>query len=288
MSPMPMLTSLILEYTHLDGQQLDKWFPNLQVLNLVQVTGLQDPNIRLLNLKTCLWDVIDYLRSLTLITPNLTTFKFKSMKPAALHLEAPKLSQFYLDLYVREFAGALTVKKFENLKTLWLDVFYIGSRSSFSAFPITKTVESLTLHSRYGSPTDSNLTLGKVFTVFPNVSSLCIKSGAWSELEACFNRQGWEILDGRKGLKTIRAYLMSIDPLLTFSFVSCLLDQCVGLLEVSLFINADYPDYYDDDDDDDDASESFMSKCMARWPGLKWTWGEWSEFMEDLNDPWYT
>ncbi|KAI7744808.1 hypothetical protein M8C21_020948 [Ambrosia artemisiifolia] len=66
--------------------------------------------------------------------------------------------------------SVLTVKKFENLKTLWLDIKYIGDL--LSKFPITRTVETLTLESRSWISTDatySKLTLGKVFTVFPNV-----------------------------------------------------------------------------------------------------------------------
>lgn len=254
-----MLTSLTIIDTLLAEEQLNEWFPNLQVLHLVGVMGLKNPKIRLLKLKTCLWDVHDNMGSLTLITPNLISLKFVSFLPVALHVEAPMLSQFY----VVKHKCALTVKKFENLKTLWLDSMYIGD--SLSKFPITKTVENLTLESRSYASTDAaylKLTLVKVFTVFPNVSSLCIKPGAWSELEACLNPQGWEILDGRTRLKTICAYLTLGDQSLTLSSIACVLDQCIGLLEVSLFIP------YDVDHFDDTTSESFMSKCMARWPEL--------------------
>ncbi|KAI3805670.1 hypothetical protein L1987_28245 [Smallanthus sonchifolius] len=280
MNPMPMLTSLTLENIRLEDanlNKLNKCFPNLQVLNLEGVKGLKDPKIHLLNLKTCLWDVDDSLRSLTLITPNLITLEFESSKPVALHVEAPMLSHFNLDLSTFQHA-AFTIKKFENLKTLWVYSSYTGSL--LSKFPIIKTVENLTLDSgneALRDARDSKLTLRKVFTVSPNISSLYINSGAWSELEACLNPKGWEILDGREGLKTIWAYLELDDPPLTFSSVARVLDQCVGLSEVSLLIHTDV---------DNTVSKGFMSKCVARWPELKWRWGIWSHEMKDswIND----
>ncbi|KAM0037232.1 hypothetical protein Hdeb2414_s0014g00435781 [Helianthus debilis subsp. tardiflorus] len=113
--------------------------------------------------------------------------------------------------------------------------------SVLSEFPITKTVTNLTLDSRNKASRDAKdfkLTLGKLFTIFPNLSSVCIKSNVWSELEACWNPEGWEILDGRIGLKTICAYLKLVDPSLTFSYVAFMLDRCKGLSEVSFLIHA--------------------------------------------------
>ncbi|KAM0037243.1 putative F-box protein AUF1 [Helianthus debilis subsp. tardiflorus] len=271
-NPMPMLTSLTAEHTLLEDEdlnQLNKCFPNLQVLNLVGV-GLKDPKIHLLKLQTCHLEIVTDPSSLSLITPNLIKLTIKC-RPylAAIHVDAPMLSHFHLSL---EHVTTLTAK-FETLKTLWLDSFYIGSL--LSELPITKTVQNLTLDSGKNAPTnegDSKLTLGKVFTVFPNLSSLCVKSSAWSELEACLNPEGWEILDGRIELKTICAYLKLVDPSLTFSYVACVLDQCVGLSLVSLLIHADVVDA---------ESNTFMSKCMARWPQLKWRWGIWSEYVKD-------
>ncbi|KAI3754214.1 hypothetical protein L1987_53993 [Smallanthus sonchifolius] len=279
LNPMPMLTSLTLAFIRLEDKhlnELNKCFPNLQVLNLVYVKGLKDPKIHLLNLRICYWNVYFTTPSLTLIAPNLITLQIKCIMPVALHVEAPMLSHLHLNLYARiarNHEGTFTVKRFEKLRTLWLDSSYIGS--FLSKFPITKTVESLTLgigNKARRVATESKLTLGKVFTVFPNVTSLCIKSGAWSELEACLTPQGCEILDGRKGLKTIYAYLKLVDPSLTFSSVACVFDQSVSLSEVSLLIHTDV---------DIVVSKGFSSKCVARWPGLKWRWGMWSDEMED-------
>ncbi|KAM0037224.1 putative F-box protein AUF1 [Helianthus debilis subsp. tardiflorus] len=276
MNPMPMLTTLKLESILLEDQhlnELNKCLPNLQVLKLVGSTELKDPKIHLLNLQTCHWSVYNHHTSLTLITPNLITLKIECIFPPALHVEAPMLSHFHLCIADLSRPRAFTAKKFEHLKTLWLNSLYLCVL--LSDFLTTETIEYLTLGSRHRAPRNSKLTLGKVFTVFRNLTSLCLKPSAWSELEACLNPEGWEILDGRKGLKTMSAYLTLVDPSLTFSSVSRVLDQCVGLSEVSLFIHVDVIAT---------ESKSFMSKCMARWPGLKWRWGIWSK---DMKDSWY-
>ncbi|XP_076916158.1 F-box/LRR-repeat protein At4g29420-like [Bidens hawaiensis] len=263
LNPMPMLTSLTLGSTYLYDKHLNalnKCFPNLQVLNLVDVKGLRYPKIHHLSLQACHWDAYFCSPlSLTLITPNLITLKLEISVLVEIHVEAPMLSQFHLRL--------------PNLKTLWLDSLHIGSL--LSEFPITK-IETLTLYSRTNAPRDapdSKLTIGKVFKVFPNVRSLRMNSGAWLGLEACMNRQGCNIvLDGRKGLKKFCAYLLLVNPTETFLYVACVLGQCVGLLEVSLLIHSDVCVT---------KSESFKSKCMARWSGLKWRWGIWNEHKED-------
>ncbi|KAK9072000.1 hypothetical protein SSX86_008432 [Deinandra increscens subsp. villosa] len=263
-NPMPMLTSLTLESVKLEDEQLNelnKCFPNLQNCNLLSIAGLKYPKINLLKLKTCHCSLND-TPLLTLITPDLITLKIEHNLQAALHIEAPLLSNFYLginaSLLSMYFDGidpayTFTVKNFENLETLWLKSSFIGSL--LSEFPITETVENLTLESTNSDATDSKFILGKVFTVFPNVSSLCI-------------------VDGRNGLKTIRVYLMldDDDPSSTFSSVAYVLDQCVGLLEVLLLIH---------DDVIGPVSESFRSKCRAHWPGFNWRWGIWNKHLED-------
>ncbi|KAJ0591505.1 putative F-box protein AUF1 [Helianthus annuus] len=212
LNPMPILTTLTLAHSSLEEQdlnQLNKCFPNLQVLNLVGITGLKDPKIHLLNLQTCHWTQFHKQpSSLTLITPNLITLRIECLCYTAIYIEAPMLSHFHLSVDEHPGAGAFITQKFENLKTLCLESFYVGFL--LSAFPTTKTLETLILESRNKAPRharDSNLTLGKLFKVFPNVSSLRINSCAWSELEACSNPEGWDILDGRIGLKTIHVHI---------------------------------------------------------------------------------
>ncbi|KAL5214246.1 hypothetical protein ABZP36_003398 [Zizania latifolia] len=56
---MPNLTHLTLEFIRLDDEDLSKLnecFPCLQILNLIGVGGLKDPNIDLHQLKICHWE----------------------------------------------------------------------------------------------------------------------------------------------------------------------------------------------------------------------------------------
>lgn len=157
------------------------------------------------------------------------------------------------------------------MKTLYIGSLFIGS--ILLQFPITKTVENLTLNfDELVDARDLAFTLRKVFTVFPNTSSLCIKSNICS-LEDSLNLEDWETLDGSERLKTFCAYLTLVSPSLALSSVARVIDQCVGLSEVSLLIHRR--------DVTRTASKTFMSECMARWPTLKWKWGIWSEEKED-------
>ncbi|KAK9072024.1 hypothetical protein SSX86_008456 [Deinandra increscens subsp. villosa] len=272
---MPMLTSLTLEYVRMEDKclnELNKCFPNLQVLKFLGVSGIEDPKIHLLNLKTCVWHDPWTMRSMTIITPNLITLTIQCCNPRLIHIEAHMLSYFQFNAF--SYADEFMLKKFKNLKTLWLDPDDICPL--LSKLPIIKTIENLTLDSikkPQRERRDPAFTLGKLFTVFPNASSLCIRSGPWSDLEACLNpEEVWEILDGSKGLKTICAYLMLGDPSLTFSNVARVLEQCDDLSKVSLLIHSDVTCH---------VYESFRSKCMVRWPWLKWRWGIWSKNRED-------
>ncbi|KAI7753697.1 hypothetical protein M8C21_003103, partial [Ambrosia artemisiifolia] len=247
LNPMPMLTN------DEDLTEFNKCFANLQVLNLIGVGGFKQPKIHLLNLKTCHWAVSNAPSSLALVTPNLITLKLECIRPVSLYIDAPKLSDFHLAF---DHADAFSVK----------------------SFPVTQTVESLTVDSRNwtrGVEKYSEFTLEKVFAVFPNTSSLCIKSSAWLELESSYNLLGRD-WDGRKGFKKLCVYLLLVDPSLSFSSVACVLDQCIGLVEVSLLIHRDVVST---------VLKSFVSKCTARWSKLKWRWGVWKEGMEDSSIP---
>ncbi|KAK9077602.1 hypothetical protein SSX86_005939 [Deinandra increscens subsp. villosa] len=275
---MPKLTSLTLEDLYLEDEHLNemnKCFPNLQVLKLSGVGGLQHPMIHFLNLKIFFWqDFLKGLPSLTLITPNLITLKFVCDNPPPVYIEAPMLSHFHLNAYSNADTFFM-VKKFENLKTIWLRAFHIGVL--LSIFPITETVETLTLDSEPHPSRefrDSEFTLGKVLAVFPNVTSMRINLGAWLELEAWLDRKSCKKRKKAKTtcqfrreglkLKSICVDLKLVDPSVTFSAVACVLDQCAGLSNFSLIINSDVTS---------PVFESFRSKCMARWPGLEWRWG---------------
>lgn len=70
---MPFVTSLTLENIRLDDKHLDqlnKFFPNLQVLNLINISGVMFLHIEFPNLRNCRL-VVSVVASLAIVTPNL-------------------------------------------------------------------------------------------------------------------------------------------------------------------------------------------------------------------------
>ncbi|KAL7591549.1 hypothetical protein Lser_V15G32902 [Lactuca serriola] len=262
MNAMPMLTSLTLELIRLDDKnltELNTCFPNLQVLNLIDVRGLKMPMIHLLNLKTCHWTVTDSPSYICIIAPNLLTLGLECRSPAALYIEAPLCYNLHLALdHLNRFA----VKRFQKLKNVQLECSNI--RSLIRKLHRLETVETLTLDIRAGGNSKFNLEV--LFCTFPNITSLCFKPRVWSEFEV------WCGDIGLKGVKRFCGYLSVIDPLMTFALVDCVLEECFNCVEISLLIHRGVPS---------NVSKHFITKCMAQWPDLKWGWGIWKEGRED-------
>ncbi|KAL4563863.1 hypothetical protein LXL04_027911 [Taraxacum kok-saghyz] len=268
-NPMTMLTALTLEYIKLDDKHLtefNKCFPNLEVLNLIGVRGLMVPMIELLKLKTCHWTMTDSPFIINIIAPNLITLKLECTTLDILYVDALILSHFHLAIHhVRVFA----FKRFDNLKTLWLECPRISSL--LSKFTRIETVESLTLEARESvgeAIGRSEFRLDDLHFIFPNMTSLCFNSRIWSEFRRSFH--DWGGVVGR--LRTFRGYLLMADPGLTFFLVGYVLYRCVNLEEVSLLIHRDVAPFL---------SQVFIIECMSRWPQVKWRWGVWAEGMED-------
>ncbi|GJW50460.1 hypothetical protein Tco_0091811 [Tanacetum coccineum] len=91
----------------------------------------------------------------------------------------------------RETDYAFSLKKFENLKHFSIKSSAISSHIGsllYNLTTITETVEDLTVDSQgaLGLGNENfRFTLEKLFTVFPKVTCLCIKSSAWWELDDC-------------------------------------------------------------------------------------------------------
>ncbi|KAJ9167920.1 hypothetical protein P3X46_019509 [Hevea brasiliensis] len=88
LNPLPVLTSITLESTRLDDEDLSKanhCFPCLQVLNLIGVGELKEPKILLFHLRTCRW--------------TLVKLELNCIEPKLLALETTLLSDFYLSLW---------------------------------------------------------------------------------------------------------------------------------------------------------------------------------------------
>ncbi|KAK9285819.1 hypothetical protein L1049_025020 [Liquidambar formosana] len=274
LSPMPALTSLTLEFIRLDDEDLNKvneCFPSLKVLNLIGVGGLKDPRIHQLQLKTCQWMVSNAPLSLTIHAPNLVKLKLKlkCVKPQSLVLETPLLSDFHLSL---ENAGECGVKEFLNLKTLHLES--TGLWSLIGTFPFGRTVKNLTVDSlKQSEPVEiKRFNLETLSNFFPNVSSLKLGPGAWSELETCFRLGGLEGKIGMKKLKEITGHLMVYDIDITISFISSVLDKYTSLSNMALLIHCEV---------DSSITSNLISRCSANWPRVKWRWGRWKEGMKD-------
>ncbi|GKC51137.1 F-box/LRR-repeat protein-like protein [Tanacetum coccineum] len=270
-NPMSMLTSLTLESLHLyDGNitKLNMCAPNLQVLNLLSVRGLVDPKFHLLNLKSGQLTSTITLQSLSLITPKLIRLRLRGIHASNLYVEAPMLSHFDTYFYIED---AFSLTKFENLKHLSVKSLQIGSL--LNNLTITETVEDLTVDTQEYWPGLANetcrlFTLEKLFTVFPKVTSLCIKSFAWREFELTLvPRYSNKITEGTKGLKTLSVYLNLHYLQISLSRITRVLDQYTGLSEVSLFIHKDV---------DGDVIKEIVSKCEAHCPRLNWRRGMWN------------
>ncbi|KAL7592501.1 hypothetical protein Lser_V15G32887 [Lactuca serriola] len=227
--------------------RVNKCFLNLQVLNLISVSGFKQPKI--------------HPSYVTVIAPNLITleleFECRFILSNSLYVEALKLSHFHL--LIDRIEGEITIKNSENLKTLFLSSSNI--RSLLIKFPFTETMENLSLDRYSGIHEfgDLKFSLKDLFCVFPNVTSLCFKSSAWSDFKLWYGT--W---DGMKALKTFRGYLMTVDLSLT-PCLACVMDQCINLVDVSLLFHRG------------DVSRGFIDRCMARWPKVKWRWGMWEE-----------
>lgn len=271
LKPMLMLTCLTLEFIRLDDEDLNKindCFPSLQVLNLVSVGGLKEPKIRLLHLKTCQWAVSNVPFSLTILAPNLVTLKLKCVRPKSLIIQAPLLSFLHLSLID---AGVFDVKDFPSIRVFKLESLNLSRL--IVKFPFGKTVEHLTVNMPPSTKISRPLYFYSLFDIFPNLSSLALGPGAWSELELWYCREGLEGRVGMKGLKEIKAHLVVYDIEATLSCIFSLLDLCTNLVKVTLLIHRHV---------DSNTSSKLKLRCTGDYPKIRWKWGFWKEESRDI------
>lgn len=272
LTPMPKLTTLTLEFIRLDDENLGKvneCFPSLEVLNLIGVGGLKEPRIHLMHLRTCHWTLSNAPISISIIAPSLVNLTLKCVKPNLLLIVTPLLSNLNLSL---ESACNFKVKEFSHLKKLYLESS--GLRNLLFTFPFGRTVENLTaVSTRWEVPVGvSKSILELLFHAFPNVSSLTLTSGAWSEYETYPSLGGLESKVQMKGLKEITAYLTVNDIEVTLSTIFSLLDNCSGLCSMAMFIHRDVVS---------NVTSKLISRCMAHCARVRWKWGMWKEGTKD-------
>ncbi|KAK4391761.1 F-box/LRR-repeat protein [Sesamum angolense] len=224
--------------------------PKLTTLTL-EFIRLDDENLEKLN------ECFPWLQVLNLIGPNL------------LLIDTPLLFDLNLSL---ESACNFIVKEFSHLEKLHLDS--TGLRNLLARFPYGRTVKNLTaVSTRWEVPVGvSKSILELLLCAFPNVSSLTLTSGVWSELET-YPALG--VLDSwaqMKGLKEITAYLTVNDIEVTLSTIFALLDNCGGLSSMAMFIHRDVVS---------NITSTLISRCMAHCSRVRWKWGMWKEGTKD-------
>ncbi|XP_022729914.1 F-box/LRR-repeat protein At4g29420-like isoform X1 [Durio zibethinus] len=273
LNPMTMVTSLTLEFIRLEDEDLNKvndCFPSLRVLNLVRVGGLKDPKIHLLHLKSCLWIASNAPHSLTIFAPNLVKLRLKCIKPKSLVLDTPLLSDFHLSV---EEAYDFRVKEFYNLENLQLESSSLPSL--LGMFPSGKSIKKLTVDSLKWTEALERRKFGleALFDVFPNVVSLNLGPGAWSEAEICFQKGGLDDRNAMKELTEIVAHLVVHDIEVTLSFIYSILDKCTNLSDMALLLQRK---------EDSRAAISLISNCTTYCPRVKWRWGMRKKGSEDV------
>ncbi|POO00618.1 LRR domain containing protein [Trema orientale] len=271
LNPMPKLTNLTLEFLRLDDEDLNKvneCFPGLQVLNLIGVGGLKEPKIDLKHLKICHWTISNAPLSLTILAPSLVELKLECVKPRSLVVETPSLSNLHL---IIEKAEEFKMKDFLCLKSLQLESWNLFSL--MGKFGSSRTIKMLAVnvpkHTESIAPT---LTFEGVFDSFPNLSSLKLGPGAWSEMEALFRSKGLEDMVGMNGLKEISAHLLIDEVDTTLLFISSILKRCSNLSNMAVLVHGEVGPRI---------ASKFVSKCRADWPRIRWRWGFWKEGTED-------
>uniref|UniRef100_A0A7C8ZNJ6 F-box/LRR-repeat protein 15/At3g58940/PEG3-like LRR domain-containing protein n=1 Tax=Opuntia streptacantha TaxID=393608 RepID=A0A7C8ZNJ6_OPUST len=271
-STMSSLTTLTLEFVRIDDEDLAKLnecCPFLENLNLIGVGGLNEPTIHLQHLKRCWWIVSNVPLSLTIMAPRLIKLKLQCVTPRSLLLGTPMLSDFHLTL---DKAGRISIGALPFLKNLRLKLGYI--HNFIIAFPCAEAVNELTLDTLDETEKAKGCycNIDILFDVFPNMSSLNLGPGAYSEVEAAF---GYGEFAGRvvmEGLKSLTAYLVIRDNNVTLSFISLILSKCRNLSAVSLLIHREL---------NSTIANNVITRCMAMCSTVQWKWGIWKEGCKD-------
>ncbi|KAJ8440782.1 hypothetical protein Cgig2_007188 [Carnegiea gigantea] len=271
-STMSSLTCLTLEFVRIDDENLstlNDCCPCLEILNLIGVGGLKEPRIYLQYLKRCWWTVSNVPLSLTIVAPKLIKLKLQCVKPRSLLLETPLLSDFHLTL---DMAGTISIGELPSLKTLRLKVGYIHYFNN--AFPCAKAVKELILDTlnKTEKAKGGNSNIDILFDVFPNMSSLSLGPGAYSEMEAAFGSGEFVGRIVMEGLKSLTAYLVIRDINVTLSFISNILNKCHNLSAVSLLTHHEL---------DSTIANNIITRCMALCFRVRWKWGIWKEGCKD-------
>ncbi|XP_028770195.1 F-box/LRR-repeat protein At4g29420 [Neltuma alba] len=270
--PMPMLTSLTLEFVRLDDEDLckiNKCFPNLLELNLIGVGGLREPKISLLHLRTCQWSVSNAPLSLAICAPKLANLQLKCIRPRLIVLEASSLSAFDLSIEGTD--------EFKWINCHSIEYFKFGSSNLAclsGLFRSCKTVKRLKVDSVRRSEHNRLTTFGfeTLFESFPLLSSLDLGPGAWHDMETSFCMEGLKHRIEMNTLKELVAHMVVQEIESTLAFIFSVLDNCTKLSNISLVIHHDV---------DPPVASNLMSRCRNYCPRVRWKLGIWKDGIKD-------
>lgn len=275
LNQMSKLTKLSLKKLHLDDEinllaEFNFYFPSLQVLNLKLVSGIREPKIHHDKMqKCCLLDHYSSL-ALTIHTPSLVELALQFHEPRLLVLETPSLSNFQL-IILRSHSneGFSQIKEFPcfpSLKRLKLETASVlGLVGLFSNG--NKTIQTLALDSwLWQWHKLTGLSYEMLFDFFPNLSSLRLGPGAWTEMEAFFHIKGMEESNGMECLNEINARVRvhKIDH--TCSFINYILKKCSNILDMTFLL---------DHEVNSTVASKLFFEYKADWPRIRWKLGVW-------------
>ncbi|RWR73601.1 F-box/LRR-repeat protein [Cinnamomum micranthum f. kanehirae] len=272
LKPMPMLTSLTLEFVRLDDEDLrsvNECFPSLQILNLIGVGFIREPKIHLLNLKTFKWTVSNAPLSLTIDAPNLVKLQLKCVQPEYLFLKAPLLSVF--DLSVENTIDVIEMHRFLNLKSFRMESSDL--RSIVRAFPDGRQVEQLVVEEpKWNDEFREMVDFESLMCCFPNVKTVVLGPLVCFELAKSFELENPDSIFGWKRLKKLTLYFLLSEMNIAASFISFILNRSIAVSDVEVLVHSDVVDHI---------RNCIISKCMSDFPKIRWKLGIWKEGRED-------
>ncbi|KAL5221669.1 hypothetical protein ABZP36_026382 [Zizania latifolia] len=261
---MPNLTHLTLEFIRLDDEDLSKLnecFPCLQILNLIGVGGLKDPNIDLHQLKTCHWEVSNVPRSLTIHAPNLVYLELKCVRPDILILDTPSMST--LKLTVDKLGPNVQIGGLVSLTNLRIES--LDLKSLFQVFTENCDISSLELEIPISTNSYELFEAVKpeyLLQLFASINEVKLAPRFSCEmmhfLDLCNNSQFRSCL---------RKLLVHLPPLNTVPVLVPLFKNCALLCEVTILFHAD---------SSDDIRQAVTSIWTRRYPEIRWHWGTWN------------
>eukprot|EP00252_Welwitschia_mirabilis_P019279 TRINITY_DN4414_c1_g3_i3.p1 TRINITY_DN4414_c1_g3~~TRINITY_DN4414_c1_g3_i3.p1 ORF type:complete len:453 (+),score=51.33 TRINITY_DN4414_c1_g3_i3:96-1454(+) len=251
MQNMNTLTSLTLEFIRLNDETLsaiNKCFPALEILRLIQVGGLTYPHIQMPKLRVCHWRVSNTPSSLTIDCTSLSELKLECFSPHSLTIKAPSLS--FLHISLKKPGRILVETAMPNLTKISISCHDIGR--VLDIFSRRDTITELFVelsvllfdydghcHGLHKRPEDM-LSLDELQSKFPSLSTLSVGPGAWYMLEEQLDRNngsGYELEWDCLRKLTIHIALLRVES--AFKLLRKVLGVLPALADIAIYVYSD-------------------------------------------------